>query len=65
MGRNVLQNFFHVCMGKDEDAAGLGTTAAAVKLKQARQQLAQFIKDTSAYPFDSSARTAHDRFWTE
>jgi hypothetical protein len=41
-----------------EDAAGMDTTRAAVKLKQARQQLAQFIKDTGAYPFDSSARTS-------
>jgi hypothetical protein len=29
-----------------------------VKLKQARQQLSQFIQDTGAYPFDSSARTS-------
>jgi hypothetical protein len=41
-----------------EDAAGVDTTKAAVKLKQARQQLAQFIQDTGAYPFDSSARTS-------
>jgi hypothetical protein len=34
------------------------TTRAAVKLKQARQQLSQFIQDTGAYPFDSSARTS-------
>jgi hypothetical protein len=41
-----------------EDAAGVDTSASAVKLKQARQQLAQFIQDTGAYPFDSSARTS-------
>jgi hypothetical protein len=41
-----------------EDAAGQDTTKAAVKLKQARQQLSQFIQDTGAYPFDSSARTS-------
>jgi hypothetical protein len=41
-----------------EDAAGVDTTKAAVKLKQARQQLSQFIQDTGAYPFDSSARTS-------
>jgi hypothetical protein len=41
-----------------EDAAGVDTSASAVKLKQARQQLSQFIKDTGAYPFDSSARTS-------
>jgi hypothetical protein len=34
------------------------TTKTAVKLKQARQQLSQFIQDTGAYPFDSSARTS-------
>jgi hypothetical protein len=41
-----------------EDAAGVDTTQSAVNLKKARQQLAQFIQDTGAYPFDSSARTS-------
>lgn len=38
-----------------EDAAGLDTTQSAVKLKTARQSLAQFIRDTGGR--DDSART--------
>ena len=38
-----------------EDAAGLDTTRSAVKLRQARQSLAQFVKDTGGR--NDSART--------
>jgi hypothetical protein len=41
-----------------EDAAGLDTTQSAAKLKNARQQLSQFVRDTGGYLDSSRTGTA-------